>query len=79
MQFFKKILNKLHIILGPIGRFLGKFLSPFSLLIVYVFIVIPTSIFLKIFKKDVLKIKINSSKKTYWIEREENPNFEEQF
>tara|TARA_B100001123_G_C14777071_1_gene815043 strand:- start:180 stop:419 length:240 start_codon:yes stop_codon:yes gene_type:complete len=79
MQFFKKILNKLHLILGPIGRFLGKFLSPFSLLIVYIFIVIPTSIFLKIFKKDVLKIKMNSRKKTYWIERKENPNFEEQF
>ena len=79
MQFFKKILNKLHIILGPIGRFLGKFLSPFSLLIVYFFIVIPTSFFLRIFKKDVLKIKLNSEQKTYWIKREEKPDFEEQF
>ncbi len=79
MQFFKKILNKLHKILGPIGRFLGKFLSPFSLLIVYVFIVIPTSIFLKIFKRDVLNIKFNQKQKTYWINRKEKPNFEEQF
>ena len=79
MQFFKKILSKLHKILRPIGLFLGKFLSPFSLLIVYFFIVIPTGIFLKIFRKDVLNIKIRSHEKTYWINRKENPNFEEQF
>ena len=79
MQFFKKILKKIFKFIQPIGRFLGKFLSPLSLLLVYFFIVIPTGIFLKVFNKDVLKIKVSKKEKTYWIAREQKPNFDEQF
>ena len=79
MQYFKRLLKKIFKFIQPIGRFFGRFLSPLSLLLVYFFIVIPTGVFLKLLSKDVLNIKIDKKKDTYWISREEDPNFEEQF
>tara|TARA_B100000989_G_scaffold64840_2_gene44933 strand:+ start:3089 stop:3328 length:240 start_codon:yes stop_codon:yes gene_type:complete len=79
MQSFKRLLKKIFKYIKPIGRFFGRFLSPLSLLLVYLFIVIPTCIFLKILNKDALSIKIDKKKNTYWISRKEDPNFEEQF
>lgn len=79
MQYFKRLLKKIFKFIQPIGRFFGRFLSPLSLLLVYFFIVIPTGVFLKLLKRDVLNIKIDKKKNTYWINREEDPNFEEQF
>ena len=79
MQYFKRLLKKIFKFIQPIGRFFGKFLSPLSLLLVYFFIVIPTGVFLKLLRRDVLNIKIDEKKNTYWINRKEDPNFEEQF
>ena len=79
MQYFKRLLKKIFKFIQPIGRFVGRFLSPLSLLLVYFFIVIPTGVFLKLLRRDVLNIKIDKKKDTYWISREEDPNFEEQF
>ena len=79
MQYFKRLLKKIFKFIQPIGRFFGRFLSPLSLLLVYFFIVIPTGVFLKLLNKDVLNIKIDKKKDTYWISREEDPNFEAQF
>ncbi len=79
MQYFKRLLKKIFKFIQPIGRFFGRFLSPLSLLLVYFFIVIPTGVFLKLLRKDVLNIKIDEKKNTYWINRKEDPNFEEQF
>ena len=79
MQYFKRLLKKIFKFIQPIGRFFGRFLSPLSLLLVYFFIVIPTGVFLKLLNKYVLNIKIDKKKDTYWISREEDPNFEEQF
>ena len=79
MQYFKRLLKKIFKFIQPIGRFFGRFLSPLSLLLVYFFIVIPTGVFLKLLRRDVLNIKIDEKKNTYWINRKEDPNFEEQF
>ena len=79
MRYFKKIFKIIFKYLQRIGRFIGKFLSPLSLLLVYFFIVIPTGFLLKVFNKDVLNIKLNKKKSTYWITRNDDPNFEEQF
>ena len=79
MQYFKRLLKKIFKFIQPIGRFFGRFLSPLSLLLVYFFIIIPTGVFLKLLKRDVLNIKIDKKKNTYWISRKEDPNFEEQF
>jgi hypothetical protein len=79
MQYFKKILSKIYIYIQPIGRLVGKVISPLSLLFVYFIIVLPTGLMLKLFNKDVLDLKFSKKKNTYWIKREQESKFEEQF
>ena len=51
-----------------IGLFLGKFVAPLVMGIVYFAIVFPTFLFLKIFKKNYLNLKYERNKKSYWID-----------
>jgi len=50
------------------GIFLAKFVSPIVMALVFFGVVTPTGLLMKIFKKDVLKLKTNNSE-TYWIKR----------
>ena len=59
-------LNKIWI---KIGEVLGKFIAPIVMAIIYFMVITPTAIFLKLFRKDLLKIKFNSTT-TYWIKRD---------
>ena len=79
MQFFKKILNKIFFFIKPIGLFIGKFLSPLTLTIVYFLIVVPTGLYLKITRRDILKLKVDIEKLSFWENRKNKPNFDEQY
>ncbi len=57
-------ITKLWIILGIK---LGKFVSPFVMGFIYFLVVTPTGILLKIFKKDIMRLK--KKKYSYWIDR----------
>ena len=61
-------LNKLWI---KFGEFLGKIISPIVMCIVYFFVVTPIGIFMRLNKKDLLKLKF-SENSSYWIKREKN-------
>ena len=50
-----------------VGLFLGKFIAPLVMSIVYFAVVFPTYVFLSIIKKNYLNIKYERNKKTYWI------------
>jgi hypothetical protein len=52
-----------------LGFFLAKIISPIFLFIVFFLIVTPIGVLLKIFKKDILLLKINITQKTYWINK----------
>tara|TARA_B100000686_G_C16649717_1_gene894872 strand:+ start:77 stop:457 length:381 start_codon:yes stop_codon:yes gene_type:complete len=60
-----KLLNPLNILWFKFGMFLGKIISPIIMLLVFFVVVTPISLFLKIFKKDILSLKKNNSN-TYW-------------
>jgi len=60
--------NKLWI---KFGEFLGKIISPIVMGIVYFFVVTPIGIFMRLNKKDLLKLKF-SENSSYWIKREKN-------
>ena len=60
-------LNKLWF---KFGLFLGKFVSPFVMGLIFFLVVTPTGLILKIFRKDVLRLKKNNEK-SYWIEKNE--------
>ena len=59
-------LNKLWI---KFGILLGKIISPIVMGLVFFFVVTPTGIFVKIFKKDVMGLKKRET--SYWINRED--------
>ena len=50
-----------------LGIILGKFIAPVIMGIVYFIVVFPTSLLLKLFKKNYLNIKYNKNTNSYWI------------
>jgi len=59
-------INKLWI---QFGILLGKIISPIVMGLVFFFVVTPTGILVRIFKKDVMGLKRGAS--SYWINRED--------
>ena len=59
-----------------LGILLGKIISPIILGLIFFLIFTPVAIVMKIFNRDILRLKI-SKKETYWIDRKpEGPNKE---
>ena len=65
-----KLLTPLNILWFKFGLLLGKIVSPLVMGIIFFFVVTPIAILMRIFKKDLLKLKYNS-KSSYWIEKNE--------
>ena len=64
-----KILTPFNKIWIKIGEILGKLIAPVVMAIIYFIVITPMAIFLKLFKKDLLKIKFTPVN-TYWIKRD---------
>jgi hypothetical protein len=67
-QKLLKPLNKAWI---KFGEVLGGIIAPIVMALIYFFILTPISFTVRIFGKDLLKLKI-SKDKSYWIKREKN-------
>ena len=65
-----KPLNKLWF---KFGILLGNIISPIIMGIIFFFVVTPTGLLMKIFKKDPLNLKKNNSN-TYWTDKDNNNN-----
>ena len=63
-----KILTPLNKIWFKFGILLGHVISPIVMGIIFFLVVTPTSLLMKLFRKDILGIKKNRSK-SYWIEK----------
>ena len=63
-----KFLTPLNRLWSNFGVFLGNFVSPIIMAIVFFSIVTPTSIIMKILGKNLLNLK-RKNKNSYWIER----------
>tara|TARA_B100000579_G_scaffold77150_1_gene59759 strand:+ start:1229 stop:1627 length:399 start_codon:yes stop_codon:yes gene_type:complete len=66
--FNSKILSPLNKTWFKFGIFIGKIVSPIIMGIIFFAVVTPTSIIMKIFKKDLLNLKSNKNK-SYWINK----------
>ncbi len=64
-----KILLPLNIIWFRFGIFLGNFISPIVMGVIFFIVITPISLLLRILGKDVLNLNKNN-KKTYWIKRD---------
>ena len=66
-----RLLTPLNILWFKFGMLLGRFVSPIVMGLVFFLVVTPTGIIMRLFKKDLLKLKKNNSN-TYWINRSDS-------
>ena len=72
LTFLKpELLKPLNIAWIKLGELLGRIIAPIVMALIYFFILTPLSCIIKIFGKDLLKIKF-SKNHSYWIKREKN-------
>ena len=64
-----KILTPLNIIWMKFGMYLGIFISPIVMGIVFFLVVTPIGIIMKILRKDLLNLRMNKEN-SYWIEKD---------
>ena len=63
-----KILTPLNFLWFKFGIILSKIVSPIIMILIFFIVVTPTGLLMKLLKKDILKLKKDSSK-TYWIKK----------
>ena len=68
------VLKPLNLIWFKFGLFLGKFIAPIVMGIVYFVIVFPTFLLLTLFKKNYLNIKYDRNMNSYWISIKDKSN-----
>ena len=68
------LLKPLNLIWFKFGLFLGKFIAPIVMGIVYFVIVFPTFLLLTLFKKNYLNIKYERNMNSYWISIKDKSN-----
>tara|TARA_Y100000389_G_C17161204_1_gene364470 strand:- start:184 stop:567 length:384 start_codon:yes stop_codon:yes gene_type:complete len=72
------ILTPLNLLWFKFGMLLGRVVSPIVMALVFFIVVTPTGLIMKLFQKDLLKLK-KKSKKSYWIERKSKSEMKNQF
>ena len=65
-----KFLTPLNVLWFKFGIILGNIFSPIVMGIIFYLVVTPIGIILRIMQKDLLNIKYNKKKESYWIKRE---------
>ena len=69
-----KILTPLNKLWMRLGILLGSIVSPIVMGVVYFGVITPIGIIMKIFGKDVLNLKIDKNKNTYWTLKKKIPS-----
>ena len=73
------ILTPMNIIWTKFGLFLGNFISPIIMGIIFFFVVTPIGLLMRLFGKDILNLKKNKFS-TYWIKKtNQKSSMEKQF
>jgi len=67
-----KILTPLNKAWVKLGELLGKIIGPIVMAGVYFIVLTPISIIVRLFGKDLLKIKFSDKSKSYWIKRDKD-------
>ena len=72
------VLTPLNLLWFKFGMLLGRIVSPIVMALVFFVVVTPTGFIMKLFQKDLLKLK-RKTKKSYWIERKSKSEKKNQF
>ncbi len=76
--FNSSILTPLNLLWFKFGMLLGRLVSPVIMALVFFFVVTPTGLIMRLFNKDLLKLK-KKDKKSYWIGRKSKSEMKNQF
>lgn len=74
-----KILSPLNFFWMYFGKLLGSIIAPIIMLTIYILLVIPIGFLLRLFNKDILKIKIKKNLSSYWDDRKYQHDMKDQF
>lgn len=66
--FKPALLSSLNYYWARFGLVLHKAISPIILAFLFYFVFAPTALILKLFKKDILSLKIKKNDRSYWID-----------
>ena len=55
------------------GLLLGRIIAPIVMAIVYLLVMVPIGLLMRLFGKDLLRLKLDPNSASYWIEREDPP------
>ena len=64
------LLTPLNLLWFKFGLLLGSIIAPVVMALIFFIVVTPIGVLLKIFKKDLLNLKYNKNKETYWLDRD---------
>ena len=67
-----KILIPLNNYWIKLGELLGKIIAPIVMLFIFFLIITPISFLVKIAKKDLLNLKLDPDKNSYWLKRDKD-------
>tara|TARA_A100000164_G_C21414413_1_gene543675 strand:- start:62 stop:442 length:381 start_codon:yes stop_codon:yes gene_type:complete len=67
-----KLLAPLNKVWVKFGELLGRIIAPIVMASVYFVVLTPLSIIVRIFGKDLLKVKFLENSKSYWIKRDKD-------
>ena len=64
-----KILTPLNKLWFKFGILLGKIISPIIMGVIFFLVVTPIGLLMRLFGKDVLNLKLNKKKSSYWVKK----------
>ena len=68
--FNSKILTPFNKLWIRFGILLGKIIAPIVMGLVFFGVVTPTGIIMRLFRKDILNLKIDKNKNSYWLPKD---------
>ncbi len=70
---FPRLLRWPNILWFKFGLLLGRVIAPLVMAIVYLLVMAPLGLLMRLLGKDLLRLRLDSETDSYWIERETPP------
>lgn len=67
---FSEVLRPLNVLWFKFGMLLAKIVNPIVMFVIYILTIVPFGLGARLFGKDLLRIKIDKVRDSYWEERE---------
>jgi len=70
---FPRVLHWPNILWFKFGLLLGRVIGPLVMAVVYLLVMVPLGLLVRLFGKDLLRLKLDAETESYWIKRELPP------